>query len=52
MILFAHHFEPAFAPIYFGQFLLGIWAGWQLTAVVLKRLTARAQVDAASRRVP
>ncbi|HEY5313095.1 MAG TPA: hypothetical protein VIK18_11275 [Pirellulales bacterium] len=37
MILLAHHFEPTFAPIYAGQFALGIWAGWRLMAALLHK---------------
>ncbi|HEX3659455.1 MAG TPA: hypothetical protein VHV55_26950 [Pirellulales bacterium] len=38
MTLLAHHFEPAFAPIYAGQFALGIWAGWRLMAALLHKV--------------
>jgi hypothetical protein len=45
MTLLAHHFEPAFAPIYAGQFALGIWAGWRLMAAVLHRIVGHAPRD-------
>lgn len=40
MTLFAHHVEPAFLPIYAGQFLLGVWVGWRLAAAVLRKFAA------------
>lgn len=35
--LFAHHFELRFAPIYAGQFALGVWVGWRLIAAILRK---------------
>jgi hypothetical protein len=36
-LLFAHHVEPAFLPIYAGQFALGVWFGWRMAAAVLRK---------------
>jgi hypothetical protein len=38
-MLLAHHFEMAFAPIYAGQFFLGVWVGWRLMSAVTQRAT-------------
>jgi len=38
--LLAHHVEPAFLPIYAGQFALGVWVGWRLVAAVMRKLAA------------
>ena len=37
-MLLAHHFEMAFVPIYFGQLVVGIWAGWHITTTVINKL--------------
>jgi hypothetical protein len=38
--LFAHHLEPAFLPIYAGQFALGVWVGWRMAVAVLRKFAA------------
>ncbi len=37
-MLLAHHFELAFAPIYLGQLILGIWAGWRMATTFIHKL--------------
>ncbi|HEX4147972.1 MAG TPA: hypothetical protein VHY20_03250 [Pirellulales bacterium] len=49
MILLAHHFEPTFAPIYAGQFALGIWAGWRMAAALASRWQAKSGKSAGDR---